>query len=1517
VTNATRRSFASELLSFLEYQESRLLNWGFYDVGFLPDEIERLLDESAPPELREQWQQLQAGGVRLPRFLTDMEQAGLLYRPRENPNLLRTRFAESIRLLARLRQMFRAQDWATGPRLVRDIKMDLRARRYPKRNISTEEAWRTIAHAAPGVDKQRAVFDALSINRAGEPTPYSGFQVRAFARIASQYHGRSGIHGTIVSAGTGAGKTKAFYVPALLGVAADIARAPQPFTKVFAIYPRNVLLADQLREAISEIQKLAPVLRSRGQRGITVGAYLGDTPPEGAFRAKESLYLKNWKQDRQGWILPFLKSPRGDDSELLWRDQDRNARRTALYRIGASSSEPPIIEDGVIELTREGLQRRPPDILFLSLEMLNREIGNPVWARTFGIDHGGNPPRLLLLDEVHTHEGLTGAQLPWILQRWLHAVQPPGLHVVGLSATLRDATQHLATIAGISPGRIQEVSPIEDPDSQRSEYLSEGIEYNVALRGRTSAGASLLATSIQTTMLLTRLLTPEHRPSPAGDDRIEGSSYYARKLFGFTDNLDTLNRWLADLVDADNNRHLAALRTTRPNGPPPTDAAFRDGQVWELAELIGHNLHQGLLIDRCSSQEPGVDSRAQAVLATSALEVGYDDPEVGVVLQHKAPVSMASFIQRKGRAGRRRGTRPLSVVVLSDFGRDRWAFRDSHRLFGTTIEGIRLPVLNPYVLKVQSALFLVDWIGRQIGRPDPFRYLGQDSDTTARSLARQLLERLLGGGEDWNDFHAALKNWIQAYLANARTAADTQRYLDVILWEAPRPLIRHVIPALIRQLDPLAPVQPPARRGRPIPEYIPPATFSELDSRDIRVVLAAAAAEGEASLDLRRFLYEICPGRVSKRFSTGVNDRGYWPPVSQLLDGSRDVEVQLDQVCTDSALVRHVGQLPVFEPYGVRLEPRPTNIKDSSHGSWDIQTSAEPIGPGLDVAHAGARLWHGVFSRKRVHLHRDHDGLHLTRYANSGSYEILGDRDRVLRGRFQLVNRAPDTDELQTVAIGFAKRCDAFVLDVDPQHLNAAPDLGHDFVQRARVDAFLDQLLRSEELRARANTFSIGHVWQSSLAMLTATALRQRCSLEQAQTLLRGKRAEAAENAISRLLTGSADAEDDAAASRSRRQVQIVNLWRDPTVVAVLEVAERVLWASAGQLDPKWLRRRYLHTLAQSLYSAVLSVLPDVPEGDLTVDLLEDAGQVSIALSETIGGGLGHIETLFGKLSSDPTEFDDAVLAALLQCERAATAGTLLEAISRDHAGTLGTPLADAFESVRGARAFSALDAARRSLRKALFDSGLDSSREAVSAMMGTLLRQGSSTITDRWSRGLNALWCKKSQSLGIVIPSAAFAYWVSRTPAYQRRLARALASLSGQVPSEGQVFLIAEGMLLEGCEDSCAECLGTGESSDSGTKPSRVLAQQWLGLHPYAHAIMFGEDGWTQRVQVALRRHARTIVRVDADQIGDAAVALFALPVSTIEADYLRLTPSLVSVARKGRSWFLTWQIRGLVGEN
>ena len=97
-----------------------------------------------------------------------------------------------------------------------------------------------------------------------------------------------------------------------------------------------------------------------------------------------------------------------------------------------------------------------------------------------------------------------------------------------------------------------------------------------------------------------------------------------------------------------------------------------------------------LTIGRTSSQDSGVDMDSDVIVATASVEVGFDDAKAGAVLQHKAPRQASSFVQRKGRAGRTRGMRPWTVVVLSDYGRDQAAFLQYENLFSPRLEAADL-----------------------------------------------------------------------------------------------------------------------------------------------------------------------------------------------------------------------------------------------------------------------------------------------------------------------------------------------------------------------------------------------------------------------------------------------------------------------------------------------------------------------------------------------------------------------------------------------------------------------------------------------------------------------------------------------------------------------------------------------------------------------------------------------------------------------------------------------------------
>ena len=82
--------------------------------------------------------------------------------------------------------------------------------------------------------------------------------------------------GTIISAGTGSGKTFAFYIPAMTIVAGLIDESS--WTRVLVNYPRKELLKDQFSEAYTLARKLDAILEVQGKRKIRIGALFGDTP---------------------------------------------------------------------------------------------------------------------------------------------------------------------------------------------------------------------------------------------------------------------------------------------------------------------------------------------------------------------------------------------------------------------------------------------------------------------------------------------------------------------------------------------------------------------------------------------------------------------------------------------------------------------------------------------------------------------------------------------------------------------------------------------------------------------------------------------------------------------------------------------------------------------------------------------------------------------------------------------------------------------------------------------------------------------------------------------------------------------------------------------------------------------------------------------------------------------------------------------------------------------------------------
>src|SRR5579883_36863 len=244
----------NEVLTAIELDELKLLNWGFVNVRSpleetLPDILETLVEPGASL-----WQEAQEWSISSGDILENLLDRRLLFKASlHGQYYYRSRFAETIRLLALLRQRFSHDDWQTASRLVSDFKIDVRRRAYPRREVTLDEVCAELRQRRANPFYIQAVTSLLQ-DQNGKELQIARFQKQALLQHYDALHSAetSGLHeyALVIGAGTGAGKTKAFYVPAMAEIAATI--SVEYYVRAMAIYPRVELLKDQFIEAFQE-----------------------------------------------------------------------------------------------------------------------------------------------------------------------------------------------------------------------------------------------------------------------------------------------------------------------------------------------------------------------------------------------------------------------------------------------------------------------------------------------------------------------------------------------------------------------------------------------------------------------------------------------------------------------------------------------------------------------------------------------------------------------------------------------------------------------------------------------------------------------------------------------------------------------------------------------------------------------------------------------------------------------------------------------------------------------------------------------------------------------------------------------------------------------------------------------------------------------------------------------------------------------------------------------------------------
>lgn len=1515
---------ALAVLDRIEAIEMRSLEWGFTDGSLSEAEAFDLGDQVCEA----------AGGSSTDGqdLVEELIDAKLIFEMASvgGDVRIRSRFAEMMRLLAANRQLFPNKPWQGAPSLVADFRVDCRPRRFPKRQRLPADILTEHASVLGGSQLRQDLWSALTA-RAG--MKLAGFQERAALRLSAA----TDDGGTIVTAGTGSGKTIAFYLPGMIRIGEAI--GADHWVKAIAIYPRIELLKDQFAEAFRMARTVDQTLAAHGRRSLIIGAMFGKTPTRAT---RQELTDKNWVRRGEDFVCPWMRCPHCD-SELVWRGVDIAAgtERLACVQPGCGQA----IGDDQIVLTRTRLQRNPPDILFTTTEILNQRLSDHWMRGLFGVGlPAARKPLLALLDEVHTYEGGTGAQAALTLRRWRHLLAAP-ISWVGLSATLGDAARFFSDLTGADLDDVVEISPTLE------EFEEQGAEYQILLRGDPASRASLLSTTIQTSMLLPRLLDPPGASNASGA--------FGRRAFLFTDDLDVTNRLYDDLRDAEAftifGRPDAArmpLANIRRAGP---DAAVRDveGQRWRICEDIGHPLDRRLVVGRTTSQDAGVNQSANIVVATAALEVGFNDPLVGAVIQHKAPRGMASFLQRKGRAGRDRAMRPITLTVLSDYGRDRAFYQAFEHLFDPSLEPQYLPIRNPYVMKIQAVFALFDWLAATtagyekawqwnlLSRPLP---QASPAERAVLDRTRAKLTQLVQGDAATID---DLRTYLMGALGIDRSSAEA------LLWAAPRSLLLEAVPTLVRRLFRGWQLAIPNAGAtldlqvdhHPLPDFIPRNLFSDLSLPEVRVIIPPATVNHEERIEqmpILQALNQFVPGRVTRRFAHERGALSHWIPVDPAFpeQDRRISDYALEHEFVGSftgSLNDHVGGPPllVFRPWTVRLERAArTEALPSSNARLVWQSDIVANGDALGVPVPTRSEWHHHVRAIDFHLHRFRSSVSVRRFAGTAQANI-----RTLQDDFP-VTLTFTSDDDRPAAVGFELEVDGFRLDLALPHAEmlSGDRLPPDVLAAAKL-AYIRDLIRLDPLLPDdLNQFQREWLIQFLLSTLLADAAANNRPLsETIADLLDDDRIESVFRAVMDEVFGAmpptppdsddtqgSDADDDAggdggrpavagsAGGGGRLQQALLLQLASPVVRDRLRALAAQLVAVDPVMFSAWLRRLVLETLGEAMLQACIAAAPRQATVDtLLVDIRDDATSdvASVWISETTLGGAGVLEAFADRFASEPRLFFSALDAALAPSDLELVDGSLREILSL---ATNDVVIGDQVARLRATNSHNERAILWRTLSHTLAQhGGIDLSHALSVSLNNRLLRAGSGPQLDQLLLDLQTHWDAIQVEFGIAIGLREYAYIASRDATLASAVRAFLAAtLPAAAISHVTVLSAITSLLWPRANEVRQRVLQSYNPFRQTRSTDPAVVRHLLLSHAIA-TIAFNDPDWEAQLATAFEGQGTARLFAEAGEARLFRVALVRLSATPVSVGVLQFFPAIERVERANGRVLVTLTLR------
>ncbi|HWJ09145.1 MAG TPA: DEAD/DEAH box helicase, partial [Nocardioides sp.] len=320
---------------------------------------------------------------------------------------------------------------------------------------------------------------------------------------------------------------------------------------------------------------------------------------------------------------------------------------------------------------RRKLATRPPDVLITTPESLFLILTSQARETLRGVE-------TVILDEVHAVAGTKrGAHLAVSLER-LDALLPKPAQRIGLSATVRPTEEVARFLGGSAPVEI--VAP--------PAHKEWDLRVEVPVEDMTALG-QVVDDDDPT--------APPARASiwPHVEQRVAELIGEHQSTIVFTNGRRTAERLTARLNE------IAAEATTE-GITPPAQLMAQSGAAAGAPPVLARTHHGSVSKEQRALVEDDLKSgRLPAVVATSSLELGIDMGAVDLVLQIASPPSVASALQRVGRAGHQVGETSRGVFFPQHRGDLAPAAVAVARMRTGGIEELRVPA-NPLDVLAQQ-----------------------------------------------------------------------------------------------------------------------------------------------------------------------------------------------------------------------------------------------------------------------------------------------------------------------------------------------------------------------------------------------------------------------------------------------------------------------------------------------------------------------------------------------------------------------------------------------------------------------------------------------------------------------------------------------------------------------------------------------------------------------------------------------------------------------------------------------